>query len=68
MNDDLIALEEAVRALMKCTSRRMLLACLEYIQDTFIDHPPKDLPVHLLPEWMKKRLQAENFVEADVVE
>lgn len=50
MDTDVQALEEALNALMKSTSRRALIASLNFIEDTFINHPPYDLPDHLMPE------------------
>ena len=44
---DIKALRGAVRALMGSSSRRMLKANMNYLQDLFVDHPSPSLPPHL---------------------
>ena len=44
---DLLALKQCIRALSKCTSRRMLRANLDFLFDKFITHPDSELPERL---------------------
>ena len=46
---DVLALKRAVKALNGCTSRRVLAASLEYLQDRYLQHPSPYLPDHLKP-------------------
>lgn len=47
IDPDIKALRAACKALEKSTSRKMLLANLEFINDRFVTHPAKSLPKHL---------------------
>jgi hypothetical protein len=46
---DLLALNGAVRALNRSTSRQTLKANLEFLVHHFLGHPAKTLPKHLKP-------------------
>ena len=50
IDTDVLALQQAVKALNKSTSRRMLKASIEYIVDRFISRPTKNMPKHLRPD------------------
>lgn len=43
MDKDLRALRIACRALQQCTSYRMIMANMAYLNDYFLRNPPKDL-------------------------
>ena len=46
-DDDLLALKGAKKALLKSTSRRMLITNIEFLVDYFINNPSKELPEYL---------------------
>lgn len=47
LDPDIKALKGAGKALAMSSSRRMLLANLEFLWDYFVRHPSKQLPPHL---------------------
>lgn len=47
IDPDVLALKQAVKALNKSTSRRMLKANLDFLVDRYLTHPTKALPEHL---------------------
>lgn len=50
LDPDLRCLREAVRALNRSSSRRMLKANLDYLYDRYIYHPSRELPAALAAE------------------
>jgi len=46
-DQDLLALKEARKALLRSTSKNMLRANLEFLVDYFIHHPSKEIPENL---------------------
>jgi hypothetical protein len=51
---DVLALKRSIRALDGCTSRRMVKATLDYLNDRYIYHPSRLLPEHLRPEMIQE--------------
>lgn len=49
VDPNISALKGAGKALNKCTSRRALVATLEFLWDFYIGHPSKGLPKRLKP-------------------
>jgi hypothetical protein len=47
MDQDIKALSQSVKGLSKSSTRRMLLANLNFLMDYFIYHPSKEIPRHL---------------------
>ena len=50
IDPDVKSIRGAFKALMGSSNKRMLRANMIYLWDFFIDHPPKDMPPHLLED------------------
>lgn len=47
IDQDVSALKACVRGLNKCSSRRMVLATLDFLWDRYLQNPSRELPQHL---------------------